>query len=311
MNVKKLDYEKQGVPNSFQNDKILLSAGVRQENVTLEVPTFTTVASAGNTVVQGAAPSFDEMLFNAGIVFNLNEAFTLYGSYSEGFNMPDAGLLLRGVNTPGQSINDLVDLQPILADNLEFGFNYDIGRLNFSASYFESSSDLGGRIQVIDGIGFVSREKTEVDGIELSLTYSTGSDLELGANYAKLNGRYDSDEDGAVDRDLDGRNIAPDRLNLWLQSPIAEGLFGRIQYSHLFDSDFEGGLPEHNFEGYSLMDVLLNYETSSLGEFSLGIQNLLGEQYLTYYSQTVTFVNPTTFVSGRGRTFHLNWSKEF
>ncbi len=294
---------------AFQGDKLLISAGIRQENVTLNVPSFTTVASAGNTLVEGSSPNFSELLVNAGVVYSVNDALTLYSSYSEGFNMPDAGLLLRAVNTPDQSVDDLVDLQPILADNAELGLNYRLNRLTLSASYFESNSDLGGRIQVIDGIGFVSREKTEVNGFELSASYTTDQELEFGANYAKLNGQYDSNDDGQVDRDLDGRNISPDRLNFWLQSPIADGFFARVQYSHLFDRNFEGGLPENDFEGYQLVDFLLKYETPTLGEFSLGIQNLLAEQYLTYYSQTVTFVNPNTFVAGRGRTLHLNWSK--
>ncbi|KKL66758.1 hypothetical protein LCGC14_2141800 [marine sediment metagenome] len=41
------------------------------------------------------------------------------------------------------------------------------------------------------------------------------------------------------------------------------------------------------------------------------IQNILDKQYITYYAQTVTFVNDSTYVSGRGRAFTLGWKYSF
>ena len=63
--------------------------------------------------------------------------------------MPDAGLILRSVNTPGQKVSDLVDLQPIIADNIEVGTAWRRDGLELAASYFWSNSDLGSRIQVV------------------------------------------------------------------------------------------------------------------------------------------------------------------
>lgn len=81
--------------------------------------------------------------------------------------------------------------------------------------------------------------------------------------------------------------------------------------SNLFDREFDGGEPEHDFKGYRLFDILMKYQHKNYGEFSLGIQNALNELYLTYYAQTVTFVNENTYVSGRGRVFNLGWKTEF
>jgi iron complex outermembrane receptor protein len=291
----------------LMDDKIRLSGGLRYENVTLDVPTFTTIASANNTLVEGGSPSFSEVLRNAGLVYEPAPGFTLFASYAEGFNMPDAGLILRAVNTPDRTVTELVDLQPIVADNVEFGFGYRLEGLDASVSYFQSDSDLGSRIQVIDGAGRIMREKTEIHGVELSARYFFDSGLEIGGNYAHLNGRSDTDGDGRVDADLDGRNISPDRFNLWTQAEWGN-ITGRLQYSHFQDRTFVGHA--RHFDGYGLLDLLVSYEHDRYGAFSLGVQNLLAEQYLTYYAQTVSFVNNDSFVAGRGRAFTFAWKGE-
>lgn len=285
--------------------------GARWENATLEVPDFTTIASANSTFVEGGEPSFDEFLFNAGIVLEPLNGFTLFGSYAQGFTMPDAGLILRSVNAPGQSVEELVDLQPVIADNVELGTGWRRGGLDLTASYFWSNSDLGSRIQVVGGAGQVRRERTEIEGLEIAASYSLASGHRLGASFAALDGRFDSDGDDIVDRELDGRNIAPDRLNAFVEGPIAGPLSGRLQASRLFDRTFESNDPKFNFDGYTLVDLILRYETEKVGDFSLALSNLFDEQYITYFSQTVTFVSDRDFVSGRGRAITLRWQGSF
>lgn len=292
-------------------DKVRLSGGVRYENATLDVPDFTTIASANSTFVEGASPRFDELLKNAGIVVEPWSGISAFASYAQGFTMPDAGLILRGVNKPHQSVSDLVDLQPVIADNIETGASVRRSGLTASASYFRSNSNLGSRIQVIDGVGFVQRERTEIDGVELSLNYLFPRQIRAGAALALLNGRYDSDADNKVDRDLDGRNIAPDRLNMFVEAPLAPRLSGRLQLSHLFDRDFEGGDEAFNFKGYSLVDALLAYDIGRSGKLTLGVQNLLDKKYISYFSQTYSFRSNNDYVSGRGRAFTLRWQGSF
>lgn len=288
-----------------------MSLGARFENVELEVPTFTTVAGANSTYVEGGEPTFEELLGNVGIVFDLTDELTLFASYAEGFTMPDAGLILRAVNTPGQSIDSLIDLQPVVADNMEIGANFRRGGFDLAASYFWSDSDLGSRILVVNGIGELTRQKTEIEGLELTANYRFESGFTAGFGYSKLEGRFDSDDDGSVDKDLDGRNIAPDRVNLYVEAPLAEGWFGRLQMSTLLDRDFDGGLPEHDFDGYELLDALVTYDDAELGKFTLGVENLLNKEYITYYSQTLTYVNDSTYFAGRGRAISLGWVKAF
>lgn len=296
---------------TLMGDRVRLSGGLRWENATLEVPVFTTIAGANNTTVRGGSPSFDKVLGNVGLVVEPAPGVSLFTSYAQGFTMPDAGLILRAVNTPGQTVERLINLQPVLADNTEIGGTWRRDGLNLQVSYFWSTSDLGSRIQVIGGVGAVRRERTEIEGFEIAASYAFLAGAKVGAAYAALEGRYDSDGNGAPDRDLDGRNISPDRLNLFVEGPLTLGLTGRIQSSTLFDRTFDGGLPQHDFKGYTLVDALLSYDVGGLGRFTLGVQNLLDEQYLTYFSQTATFVSNTDYVAGRGRALTLRWQGAF
>lgn len=293
------------------DDRLRVSGGVRWENVTLGVPDFTTIASSNSTYVQGGAPRFDTLLKNAGVVAEPIDGLSVFASYAQGFTMPDAGLILRAVRTPGQSVEDLVDLQPVIADNTEIGSSFRRGGLDLSASYFWSNSDLGSRIQVIGGAGVIQRERTEIKGLELSASYRFAAGARIGGALAALEGRYDRDGDGQVDRDLDGRNIAPNRLNLFAETPIIAGLRGRVQVSQLFERQFDGGQPRFNFSGYTLVDAIVSYESEKAGRFTLGVANLFDTQYITYTSQTANFINDRNYSSGRGRVLTLRWQGSF
>ncbi|MEN3977243.1 hypothetical protein WJU21_19200, partial [Emcibacter sp. SYSU 3D8] len=101
------------------------------------------------------------------------------------------------------------------------------------------------------------------------------------------------------------------RLNAYIQGPIFGGLSGRVQMSHLFDRHFDGGLPKHDFSGYTLVDAMVFYQTDNLGRFTLAVQNLLNKTYITYFSQTATFVTNRDYVAGRGRAITLRWQGSF
>lgn len=292
---------------SLVNDKLRISGGVRSEHVELDVPDFTTIASAKSTFVSGGTPSFEKTLGNFGLVYDLNEQVTLFSSYTQGFTMPDAGLILRAVNTPNQTVDALVDLQPVIADNIETGVNYKIAGFALDASYFWSDSDLGSRIQVVNGAGQIRREKTEIEGWEITTSYQFSSGLKIGTAYSNLDGRYDSDADGRVDKDLDGRNIAANRWNSFVEGSLTQQFDARLQYSKLLDRDFDGGLPQYNFEGYDLVDLIMTYDTLSAGKLTLGIQNVLAEEYITYFSQSYPATTDDNYVSGRGRVITLGW----
>lgn len=293
--------------------RMMLSAGLRREFARLEVDDYTTIAGQGGAFVKGGEPEFDETLKSFGAVYDLGARWSLYGSYSEGFTMPDVGRVLRAVSTPGQSVENLLTLEPVISDNREVGVDFDDGRLNLHAAYFWSDSDLGARLENVGGIFEVRREKTEIEGFELSTRFGITDSVHVGALYSHIDGSYDSDGDDSVDTDLAGTNVNPDRLNLFVGWDETAGMpiGGRFQISHFFDRDFEGRAApaDQNFDGHTLADLSL-MKTTDAGTFRVGVENLFDVQYITYYSQTAT-TRDDQYFAGRGRTFTLSYETRF
>ncbi|MCA1929331.1 TonB-dependent receptor [Rheinheimera sp.] len=283
------------------------SAGARYEYGQLSVEDFTTLASSNSSFVKGGEPSFNELLHNFGVVHQWSDSIRVYASYSEGFSMPDVGRVLRAINKPNQSVAQFLNLQPVVSDNAELGIELTESSYRLQMSYFQSDSDLGSRLQAdADGIYSVMREKTEISGFEAEGEYNLSDNSTLGFSYARTEGRYDSNSDGLVDKDLGGINIAPERLNLyWLQQWPMQ-LSSRVQFSQLFDVDYNDG---SSFDGYHTLDLSGRYDTNHWGSWTLGLENALDKQYITYYSQT-TPANSSYF-AGLGRSLNLNWQMAF
>ena len=290
---------------------VTLAGGVRWENVQLKVGDFTTLASSGSTAVAGGSPQFDKWLPNAGLIIEPVRGIRAYGSYSKGYTVPDVGRILRGISTPGVDIDNFLDVSPIISDNRELGLEVKRGPLDASVTYFWSSSDFGQRLVLnADGIFDLRREAVEIEGLEINLGVETPlPGLKLGIGYSNLDGRVDTDGDGAVDDDLDGSNISPDRLNL--SADYASGpLSARIQGQYYLSRRFEGQPASADFEGYAIVNALLRYDTG-FGAFSLAAQNLLDEYYVSYDSDTVRTSDNDRFFAGRGRTITLGWDWRF
>lgn len=283
------------------------NAGVRYEYGKLKVDDFTTLASYNSSFVEGGEPSFNELLENLGVVYQVTDDLRFYASYSEGFSMADVGRVLRGINQAGLSVESFLNLEPVISDNRELGFEYASDSFNIKASYFESDSDLGSRLQAdADGIYSVKRERTEISGFEANAQYYLTNSTTFGASYANTEGQYDGDGDNKVESDLGGSNISPTRLNLYWQQQWPANLSSRLQVNKVFDRDFNTG---EEFDGYTTVDLSVQYQSAEYGAFSLGIDNLLDKYYITYYGQT----NPsaTRYFAGTGRTVNLTWNYAF
>lgn len=292
--------------------RLKLQAGVRREYAKLDVDTFQTIWStnkANGVTVEGGSPSFEETLFNAGAVFQATDWAQLFGSYAQGFGMPDVGRVLRGIKLPNQSVATFLDLQPIVTNNRELGLRVKRGPVDFELSYFESDADFGSRLVNVGGVYQVSREKTEIRGVEVSAGWKVNDVHRLQAAYARVEGRSDTDDDGRVDTDLDGANISPDRISLSWQARWNERLDTLVQAGHYFDRDFPK--PELNFSGYSLVDASVSYRLA-VGRLSAGVENLFNEDYVTYYSQSAdTTTRDDRYFKGRGRTLTVGYQVDF
>lgn len=290
---------------------VRLAGGVRYENVQLDIPNYTTLASANARAVIGGKPSFERALWNGGVVVEPIKGIRAYGSYAEGYTIADIGRVLRGITQPNIRIADFLDLTPVVSNNRELGVEVNQGPLEASATYYWSSSDLGQvLVRASDGNFNVSRQPIDIEGLEVNLAVRTPvPGLKLGTGFAHVSGRTDTNGDGRMDADLDGANISPDRLNLSID--YARGHFSaRVQGRYYLSRRFQGQPIANDFVGYRLFDAYVAYDLA-IGRMMLSVQNLGNTDYVTYYSDTQGPTDNARFYTGRGRNFTLSWQAGF
>lgn len=298
--------------------KLRLAGGVRYEDVRITIDDYRTLASYGGYAVSGGTPSFSDTLFNGGVIVEPWDGIRAYASYAEGYTVPDVGRIARAVGQPGVDLDDYVNISPIVSNNREIGLELKRGPLNASAAYFWSTGKNGSLlVQTAIGAPFeIQRQRVEIQGLELNLSARMPlPGLTLSTGYAHLIGRTDGSDNGVdvVDRDLDGANISPDRLNV--AANYASGpLTARIQTQFFLSRQFERTPgrydPLYRFDGYDVTDISLRYQTS-FGGITLAAQNIFDSFYIDYYSQTVRPNDNAHYFAGRGRNFTLSWDYRF
>ncbi|MCC5810772.1 MAG: TonB-dependent receptor [Ectothiorhodospiraceae bacterium] len=296
-------------------EPLTLHAGVRHEYAQLDVGSFSTIdrddVTQDNVSVGGGRPSFNETLYNIGLVYQATQWAQLFANYSEGFGMPDVGRVLRGIDEPGRNVDELLELDPIVTDNIEVGTRINWHPVSLEVSYYESNSDLGQRLEQQDGVFVGRREKTEIQGVEVSGSLQLNDSHRIGASWARSRGKSDTTGDGRVDTRLTGMNIAPERLTVGWDAGWTPRLATRLQVSHSFSKRFSDQ-PNSNlerFDGHTLVDASMAYQLP-VGSMRLGVENLLDRTYFTYYSQTARDGDDQYF-RGRGRTVTLGYTLDF
>lgn len=300
----------------FGAGSLTLYGGVRYELAELDVADFRTIESSGSTFVRGGAPSFEEPLFNLGATWRAADRTTLFAGYTQGFGMPDVGRVLRAINTPGRSVEQFRDLQPIVTDNWETGVRFHGDGWKTSASVFYSTSKLGSRFVTNPaGIYSVARERTAIYGVELTGDVRLGRSARfgtLGGYVAVLEGKSDRDNDGAIDRRLPAANLTAPKLGLHWDRAWTRGFSTRLQSLTLFERADPDHIAAGDFEGYTLVDLIATKRLGR-GDLSLGVENVFDKQYITYFAQTLTGVNADNFnyFAGRGRTLSVRYRLSF
>ena len=299
----------------YELGPVTLRGGVRREDAKLEVDTYTTLAAYGSRRVEGGSAEFTKAVKNIGAVWRFAPQWSAFAASSEGFGLPDAGLVLRGVTLANQSVSSLISLQPIVTRNNEVGINWRGAAGQFGLSRYDSRSKLGSVIRINSaGIGLVERVPTTVKGWEANGEWRPGAHWSVFGTWATTDGKTAAAQGAPLDLDLGARSQGPSKAVLGTNWRLAPKTQLRLQAIHLRDRDINIGrrvgtsnLEEH-FKGYTLADAALTWE-NALGRFGLSIENVFDRQYVGYYSQSAAAVDAANTYAGRGRTFALSWSR--
>ncbi|HEY5971161.1 MAG TPA: TonB-dependent receptor [Pseudoxanthomonas sp.] len=313
---------------------VTLSGGIRREDGELHVDSYTTVWQRDRRFVSGGTLDYTETLKNFGAIWRINDAWSVFASYGEGFGLPNVGIPLRNIqcsndspegtqpdgcpNDPPISVQGIFELQAVVVDNREFGFNWRGERGSLSASHYDSKSEFGTALAVdpVTRDFILNRAPTRIKGFEVSGDWKFNDAWKVSALYSRIRGKtafwaaettglYPA---GGLNKEMGVADINPDKLAAsvtWKFMPKGDITLGA---THLMDRDisntdvrpYDGQtftFTEHT-KGYTLFDLSANYETERFGKFSIGIENLTDKQYILSWSQVDFFQN---YWAGRGR----------
>jgi iron complex outermembrane receptor protein len=292
--------------------------GARREHATLNVDTYRTLAVYGSQTVAGGERSFTQWVGNLGAVWRFADGWSAFAAYNEGFGLPDVGLVLRAVAQPDQSVDELIALEPVVTDNREVGLTWAGERGSFTASAYESRSELGSQVRIDNttGRGFVVRTPVEVRGFEFAGEWRPHAAWTLSATYATTRGETATAADAPLDIALGARSQGPDKAVAAVRWQATPALSVRLQGMHLASRHINEGRVvgtsrlEENFDGYTVADLGVTW-ASRWGQFGLGIENVFDRQYIGYFSQSNPGGNTQDYFAGRGRAYLLSWQRTF
>jgi iron complex outermembrane receptor protein len=313
---------------SYDLGPVTLSAGYRREDGELHVDSYTTTPFRNSVFVEGGGVNYVENLVNFGGIWRIGGGWSVFASYGEGFSLPNIGIPLRNINVPGQSVDRIRDLQAIVVDNREYGFNWRGDRGSFGGSYYDSRSPYGTSLAVDPATNdyVLNRAPTQIKGIEFNADWRFDDAWKVSALYSRIRGKtsfWNADllgryPAGGLNKPIGVSDINPDKFGVtvnWKFNPNGDVTLSGTQLMsrRLYATDvreFDGATYSfrENTRGHTLFDLSANYSIEDVGRFTVGIENLLNEQYILSWSQVDFFKN---YFAGRGRMYSLTYEYTF
>jgi len=305
----------------YDQGPITIRGGARYTEGTMDVSTYKTIYVENSETVQGGSVSYSQTVYNLGGVYRLPGGWSLSLSDSEGFQLPDVGLLLRSVNTPNQSVSHLADVQAIISTNHEASLTWRGKRGSFGVSVYDSYSALGSTLIFTAATDSVTltRVPTDIKGLELTGEVLIVKGLTVTALFSDIHGKTAIAAGLPLNVDLGAANVAPKKLVEILNWKfLPEGTFHLTstqlltQNINLGVKSSTGSTLQENFEGYSLFDASVQYHTKWAGTWSIGVENLFNKYYLPYIDSEASSATTIIFYfAGRGRVVSLSISISF
>ncbi|RZJ83033.1 MAG: TonB-dependent receptor [Massilia sp.] len=172
----------------------------------------------------------------------------------------------------------------------------------------------------------LNRAPTQIKGVELNGEWRFSDQWKVGALYSRirgktafwnaaLNGDYPA---GGLNKPIGVSDINPDKIGAWINWRFNDSGDINLSATKLLDRDlaasevraFDGQSFSFSEDtnGYTLVDLSVNYRFENYGRVTLGIENLLDKQYVLSWSQVDFFKN---YFAGRGRMTSLTYEYVF
>ncbi|SEW55548.1 TonB-dependent receptor [Chitinophaga arvensicola] len=297
----------------------LVKAGVRYENISLNIPDYTTIKFgnyAGGVFVKGGNLPYEALVFNTGLRYTKFPVFNPFISYSQSFSLYDLGRTLRlakAVSDGATSINT-IETEAIITNNYEAGFNSNIGKFNASGAYFISTSNLGTSLKDVNGVAVPERAPERVQGFEFTAGYQFLRNLSASASYSHVEGKKDVDGTKTY---LPTTRISPDKMTVNVNySPLKQWDLGVYYIYSGVRKRFDVNPTTKQYDlgngpvgDFYLVNLYTGYRFNQSASIRLGVDNLLNADYYPVTSQGR--VRTDSYIKGSGARFNLGFKYSF
>ena len=293
----------------------VLKAGIRFENINIDIPDYTTIyimpnggTPQGNVSVEGGELKYDATTFNAGLRYNGWKYLQPFVSFSQSFSIADLGRTLRSAteNTVGQ-----ISSEAVIANNYEVGFNSTFGNTSLSGAYFISTSELGATYREVNGIFQIARQPEKVYGFEAALDTRLSQNLTFGTSVSYIEGKLDSEDNGDYDLWMNGDRIPPVKIASYVSYNVFNKL--NLRLAHIYSGDRDKFDPRTDgsyvygqgpVASINLVNLTSTYNMTANTLLSIGVQNLLNEDYYLPISQWDA--RPSNYIKGNGTRLNVS-----
>ncbi|WP_319930750.1 TonB-dependent siderophore receptor [Xenorhabdus santafensis] len=271
--------------------------------------------------IPGGTTSYNNYLFNAGILANLAKNQQVWFNFSQGFELPDLGKYY-GSGDYGKPVNGHYPLRNsvnvndsklrgIKVNSYELGWRYNGDNLHTQIATYYSLSDITIGVNKTDMTIIVNPNKRRIYGVEGAVDYFfDNSDWKVGTTFNIL--KSETQKSGRWEK-LSITDASPSKMTAYVDWAPDDWEF-RLQSQQAFNVSDDSG---KKIDGYNTVDFLGTYYLP-VGKINFSIENLLDTNYTTIWGQRArVFYSPgygapeLYSYKGRGRAFGLSYSVAF
>ncbi|CAB5703838.1 Iron-regulated outer membrane proteins [Delftia tsuruhatensis] len=294
------------------NDRWSAEGGVRHDRAQASFDDFTPLSQSrapSPQSVAGGTVKYGAWTYNLGTVFTPVKGQEFYASYSQGFELPDIGVVVRNANL-GFNIGNS-NLQAVKTHTAEIGWRGKFSNVVANLGAFQSRSDLGGVQSFNNGLTLL-RTKEKIHGLEGGLDYFSEDDRwSAGGSFTWMKGRELPQGAGSY-QDMTGYRIPPLKLTAYVEYRPDSHWSHRVQATSYASRDYrldgKTSFGRHDTKGYTTVDLISQWKIDPKNRVSLGVENLLNRSYFPLYSQLLRSNNNMSRLPAAGTVLRISYA---
>lgn len=290
------------------SEKLSLSGGVRYDNFNVSVVDNWIDGETG-FAAQGGDKTLSDVVFNAGIVYKLTPQVSLFTNFAQGFSLPNLSRILQQPAAGFNFAEDVTLSAPQKVDSYELGIRGRWRNVQASLAGFYSYSSLGTTVEFTDiGDEFrVIRSPQRNYGVELAVDWQPSDRWKLGGTLTWSEGEREDPETQEF-LAITGYEVSPLKLSAYLENETLPDWNNRLQavYIGRRNRAFNAGIDPVGIESYLVVDLISSLKLGN-GTLSLGVKNLLNNQYLNIGNQLSAGFDDSFGAASRGRAYTLTY----